>query len=149
MDRTFVMIKPDGVARGLIGEIVARFESKGLTIAGMKMLHIDEQLAGTHYEMHREKPFYGPLMEYITSGPSVAMAVEGDGAVGIVRNIVGATDPKEASPGTIRGDLAMEIGRNVVHASDSDEFAVRELGLFFDDDEILGYDTSDRQWLYE
>ena len=133
----------------MIGEVVRRLEAKGLTIAGMKMLHIDADLAGTHYEMHRGKPFYEPLMEYITSGPSVAMAVEGDGAVGIVRDIVGATDPKEATPGTIRGDLAMEIGRNVVHASDSDGSAARELGLFFDDDEILDHDTSDRRWLYE
>jgi len=149
MDRTFVMIKPDGVARGLIGEVVRRLETKGLTIGGMKMLHIDEELAGTHYEIHRGKPFYDTLMEYITSGPSVAMAVEGDGAVGIVRTIVGATDPKKAIPGTIRGDLAMDIGRNVVHASDSEESAARELGLFFDDGEILDHDTSDRQWLYE
>jgi len=149
MDRTFVMIKPDGVARGLIGEVVKRLEAKGLTIAGMKMLQIDGELAGTHYEMHRGKPFYDPLMEYITTGPSVAMAVVGDGAVGVVRNIVGATDPKEARPGTIRGDLAMDIGRNIVHASDSETSAARELALFFDENEILDHDASDSQWLYE
>ncbi len=149
MERTFVMVKPDGVQRGFIGEIVSRIERKGLKIVGMKMLSIDEGVAERHYAEHREKPFFRSLVDYITSGPVVAMVVEGRDAVSVVRRLVGKTDPAEADPGTIRGDLAMDIGRNVVHASDSHESARREIGIFFSRDEIIDYRKFDEGWVYE
>jgi len=149
MERTFVMVKPDGVQRGLIGEVISRLERKGLKIVAMKMLWIQEELAREHYMEHAEKPFFQALVDYITSGPVVAMVVEGKEAVKVVRTLIGATNPIEASPGTVRGDFGMDIGRNVVHASDSLESAEREISLFFNADEIVDYSKSGEEWLYE
>lgn len=130
-ERTLVLVKPDGVRRGLIGEVVGRLERKGLRIAELRMLTIDEGLAKAHYAEHVERPFFGDLVSFITSGPVVAMAVEGPEAVFVVRTLMGVTDPTKAAPGTIRGDFALEIGENLVHGSDSPASAERELGLFF------------------
>ena len=149
MERTFVMVKPDGVQRGLIGEIISRLERKGLKIVALKMLSIEDGLAREHYAEHVEKPFFQSLIDYITSGPVVAMVVEGKEAVRVVRTLVGATNPIEAQPGTIRGDYGLDIGRNVVHASDSLESAEREISLFFDAEEILEYPRMDEEWIYE
>ena len=143
------MIKPDGVQRGLIGEIISRLERKGLKIVAMKMLSVSKDLAERHYAEHREKPFFQSLVDYITSGPVVAMVVEGKNAVKVVRTLVGATNPQEALPGTIRGDFGMDIGRNVIHASDSLESAEREISLFFKPEEIVEYKRIDEDWLDE
>lgn len=129
--RTFVMVKPDGVRRGLIGEVIKRLEDKGYAIAEMRLFSIDESLAQRHYAEHRDKPFFADLVRFITSGPVVAMAVEGADAVAGCRQIMGATNPLQAVPGSIRGDYATEITENIVHGSDSAESAARELGLFF------------------
>ena len=131
MEKTFVMVKPDGVARGLIGEVVRRIEAKGYRISGMRMFTIDRELAEQHYAEHSERPFFGELVSFITSGPVVAMRVEGAGVVKGMRALMGATDPIEAAPGSIRGDFASEISENIVHGSDSPTSAERELGLFF------------------
>ena len=130
-ERTFVMVKPDGVRRGLVGEVVGRLERKTLGIIGMKLFTIDKELAETHYSEHVDRPFFRELVSFITSGPVVAMCVEGEEAVSVCRTLMGATDPKQAAPGTIRGDLGLAIGENIVHGSDSPESAKRELGLFF------------------
>ena len=130
--RTLFLCKPDAVERGLVGEIVSRLERKGLTIVAMDLRRIDAELAGRHYEEHREKPFFADLVEFITRGPLVAMVVEGGPDTWkVVRGIMGATNPREAAPGTIRGDLALETGENLVHGSDGPESAVREISLFF------------------
>ncbi len=131
VEHTFVMVKPDGVARGLVGEVVARFERKGLSLEQMRMLTITEEMAGRHYAEHTEKPFFGDLVDFITSGPVVAMEWSGEGAVAVARTLMGVTNPAEASPGTIRGDFGLEITNNVVHGSDSVASAERELGIFF------------------
>ncbi|WP_270169238.1 nucleoside-diphosphate kinase [Paenibacillus sp. SYP-B4298] len=131
MDRTFVMVKPDGVKRGLIGEIVARFEQKGFQLKQAKVLHISQELAEQHYVEHREKPFFGELVDFITSGPVFAMVWEGKQAVKNARSIIGKTNPQEAAAGTIRGDFALDVESNIVHGSDSDESAAREIALFF------------------
>ncbi len=149
MERTFVMVKPDGVQRGLAGEIISRIERKGLKIVAMKMLRIPKELAEEHYAEHRAKPFFSSLLSYITSGPVVAMVVEGKNAVKVVRKLVGATNPSEAEPGTIRGDFGLDLGRNVVHASDSAASAEREIGLFFRNEEILDYRRESDVWIYE
>ena len=128
---TFIMIKPDGVARGLVGDVIGRFEDKGLELVRMRMLTIDEDLAGRHYAEHTDKPFFGDLVAFITSGPVVAMEWQGESAVSVARTLMGATDPLEAPPGTIRGDYGLVITENIVHGSDSPESAERELGLFF------------------
>lgn len=128
---TFVMIKPDGVARGLIGEVIGRLERKGLRLEAMRMLQIDEDLAGRHYGEHVGKPFFDDLIAFITSGPVVAMQWSGDEAVTVVRSLMGATDPKKSAPGTIRGDFGLVLTENIVHGSDSPESAERELRLFF------------------
>jgi len=143
------MIKPDGVQRGLVGDVVARFEKRGLKIAAMKMLLVSEDLAKKHYEEHAAKPFFPNLVSFIRSGPVVAMVVEGKDVVPIVRSMVGATKPKDSAPGTIRGDLAVDMGRNVIHASDSPESAKREISLYFNTSEIVTYKRIDEQWLYE
>lgn len=148
MERTFLMIKPDGVQRGLIGHIIGRFERKGLKIIGLKMVHLSRDLASRHYAEHEGKGFYDGLIGYITSGPVLAMVLEGDAAVRTVRSMVGVTDPAQASPGTIRGDLAMETSRNIIHASDSQESAHREISLFFDRSEIMTYSRIDGSWVY-
>lgn len=149
MERTFVMIKPDGVQRGFIGEVISRLERKGLKIVAMKMIEISKELAMQHYAEHREKPFFDGLISYITSGPVVAMVVEGKNAVKVVRNLVGSTNPVEANPGTIRGDYGMDVGRNIVHASDSLNSAEREINLFFKPEEILEYTKAEEIWVYE
>ena len=138
MERTLILVKPDGVQRGLIGEIVGRFERRGLKLAGMKFLQMSQQLAEAHYAVHRERPFYNSLVEYITSGPVVAMVWEGKDAIAAARSTMGATNPVAAAPGTIRGDFGMEIGRNLVHGSDSPENAAIEIKYFFADTEIVG-----------
>lgn len=133
METTLVLLKPDAVRRGLIGEIVARFERRGLRLRGMQLRQLDAETAGIHYEEHREKPFFGELVEFITSGPLVALAVEGESAIQVVRDMMGATDPKKSAPGTIRGDYAIALAENVVHGSDSPESAARELAIYFPD----------------
>ncbi|MEA2024572.1 MAG: nucleoside-diphosphate kinase [Actinomycetota bacterium] len=132
-ESTFVMVKPDGVRRGLVGEVVSRFERKGLTLDRMRMLTIDDDLASRHYGEHVDKPFFGELKAFITSGPVVAMQWSGESAVGVARTLMGTTNPAEAPPGTIRGDFGLIITENIVHGSDSPTSAVRELGLFFQD----------------
>jgi len=149
MQRTFVMVKPDGVMRGLVGEIVARIERKGLRIVAMKMMRIPRSLAERHYVEHLGKKFYEPLLKYITSGPVVAMVVEGEEAVATIRFIVGKTNPMEASPGTIRFDYGMQVGRNIIHASDKPETAEREIGLFFTKEELVEYSRPIEGWVYE
>lgn len=132
-ETTLMLIKPDGVRRGLVGEVIARLESKGLQLAGMRLLTLDTGLAEQLYEIHSEEPFFADLVEFITSGPLVALAVRADGAISVVRTLMGATDPQEAAPGTIRGDFGLRVPENLVHGSDGPESAERELGLFFPD----------------
>lgn len=146
-ERTFVMIKPDAVHRGLIGEVIARFERKGLRLVAMKMIWLDQVVAGKHYAIHKGKSFYNRLIEFITSGPVIVMAWEGYHAISIVRTIVGATSPDEAHAGTIRGDYVINITSNVVHASDSPETAVQELGLYFTPGELHDYHLCLSRWL--
>ncbi len=131
VENTYVMVKPDGVARGLVGEVISRFERKGLTLEKLSMLTMDEELAGRHYAEHTDKPFFGELVDFITSGPVVAMQWSGESAVSVARTLMGGTNPAEAAPGTIRGDLGVVITHNLVHGSDSLESAERELGIFF------------------
>jgi nucleoside-diphosphate kinase len=135
--RTFVMIKPDGVKRRLVGEIISRFEKRGLNIIGLKMVQMDRSIAEKLYEEHKGKSFFEELINYVTSGPVVCMVVEGDEAVSVVRKMIGNTDPKEAPPGTIRGDYALSKAENVIHASDSEEKAKREMSIFFSEDELI------------
>jgi len=149
MERTLVIIKPDGVQRGLIGEIITRLERRGLKIVGMKMIQMSKELAEKHYAVHKGKPFYEGLVQYITSSPVVVMAVEGNRAIELVRNTMGATNPANATPGTIRADFAVEIGRNLVHGSDGPETAAFELSLFFRDDEILSWNRDTDRWIFE
>jgi len=148
MERTFVMVKPDGVQRNLVGKIVSRFEEKGLKIVALKMMKVDKELARKHYGEHEGKPFFEGLVKYITSGPVVAMVLEGKGAVETVRAAMGATDPLKAEPGTIRGAYGLDIGRNVVHGSDSPESAKREIALFFSEKEIISYRRDIDAWVY-
>ncbi len=147
-ERTFSLIKPDGVQRGFVGDIVSRFERKGLKVVAMKMLVVSEELAKSYYSEHIGKPFFEPLIRYITSGPSVAMVLEGVDAVKVARQMMGATNPVEANPGTIRGDFGLHIGRNIIHGSDSHASAEREISLFFDADEIVDFERIDEEWLY-
>jgi nucleoside-diphosphate kinase len=133
MDRTLILVKPDAFARGLTGEIVARFERKGLRLAALRHMTVSRELAERHYAEHAERPFFGELVDFITSGPIVAMVLEGPQAVKAARQVIGATDPLEAAPGSIRGDFAIEMGTNMVHGSDSPESAARESVLFFGD----------------
>jgi nucleoside-diphosphate kinase len=132
-ETTLVLVKPDGVRRGLAGEIVARFERRGLELRGARLLKISRQLAQQHYAEHKGKPFFGDLVSFITSGPVLALAVRGEGAIATVRTMMGATNPLDSAPGTIRGDYALELSENIVHGSDSKASAKRELGLFFPD----------------
>jgi nucleoside-diphosphate kinase len=131
VEHTFVMVKPDGVARGLVGEVISRLERKGLTLEQIRTLQIDEPLARRHYEEHVEKPFFPELLEFITSGPVVAMEWSGESAITVCRDLMGATDPKKATPGTIRGDLGLMVTHNIVHGSDGPGSAARELAIFF------------------
>ena len=149
MSQTLVLIKPDGVQRSLIGTIIQRLEAKGLQINGLKMISVSEDLANRHYEAHAGKPFFSGLVAFITSSPVVALVIEGKNAIEVVRNLMGATNPLEAGQGTIRGDFALDIGRNLIHGSDSPEAAVREIGLFFNPEEILGYARDGSSWVIE
>ena len=137
VQRTFVMIKPDGVRRNLVGEIISRFEKRGMRIVGLKMVKMTREMAERLYEEHKGKSFYEELVSYITSGPVVAMVIEADEAVSVARKMIGATDPKEAAPGTIRGDFALSKAENVIHASDSPEKAQREMTIFFSPNELV------------
>ena len=131
MSRTLILVKPDAFERGLTGEVIARFERKGLQLAALKLMQVDVSLAEVHYAEHKEKPFFGELVEFITRGPLVAMVLEGTSAVEAARQVIGATNPIEAAPGSIRGDFATEITFNLVHGSDSADSATREIGIFF------------------
>jgi len=149
MERTLVIIKPDAVQRGLIGEITLRLERRGLKIVGMKLMQIDETLARRHYSVHEGKPFFAGLIRYITSAPVVVMALEGPKAIEVVRSAMGATNPVNATPGTIRADYSLEIGRNLVHGSDGAETAIRELALFFEADELISWGRDTDRWIFE
>jgi nucleoside-diphosphate kinase len=146
-ERTLVLIKPDGVQRLLTGRILARYEDRGLKLVGLKMIHVDHDLAERHYAIHREKPFFGSLVEFITSAPLVAAVLEGPDAIAVVRAMNGATRPNEAVPGTIRGDFALETAQNLVHASDSPENAADEIALWFSADELLDHDRDIDRWV--
>jgi nucleoside-diphosphate kinase len=145
-ERTLVLVKPDGVQRGLIGEVISRFEDRGLHLVGLKLMRIDRELAERHYGEHRGKAFFDELVVFITSAPVVAMAWEGPGAVAMVRTMMGATNPSEAAPGTIRGDRAVSIGANVVHGSDSVARAAEEVDLFFSRDELVDWTSALANW---
>ncbi len=149
MERTYLMIKPDGVQRGLIGEIISRIEKKGLKLVGLKMLTIPRETAEKHYGEHQGKPFFKPLVDYITSGPVVAMVVEGKDVVSTTREMMGATNPLKAVPGTIRATYGMDMGRNIIHGSDSPESADREIGIFFLPAELVDYGRDFDRWIYE
>ena len=144
-----MLLKPDAVQRGLVGEIVRRFETRGLKIVALKMLRMPRSLGETYYQEHREKAFFKPLIAYISSGPVVAMVLEGSGAVAVVRKMMGKTNSAEAETGTIRGDFALTIGRNIIHGSDSIESAKREIALFFKLEELQNYTRVDEAWLHE
>ena len=148
-ERTFVLLKPDAIQRGLAGEVLGRFERRGLKPVGMKLVRIPKRLAETYYAEHKGKAFFDSLVRYVTSGPAIAIALEGDGAVGVVRAMMGKTHAGAAAPGTIRGDFGLQIGRNLIHGSDSVATAKREIGLFFTQKELLDYDRIDETWLYE
>ena len=149
METTLVLLKPDAVQRGLVGEVTARLERTGLKIVGMKLMQVSPELAERHYGEHVGKPFFDALVSFITSGPIVAMALGGPNAVAVVRKTMGATNPAESPAGTVRGDFGIDIGRNLVHGSDSADSAERELALFFDDGELLSYSRSTDGWIVE
>jgi nucleoside-diphosphate kinase len=149
MERTLVIIKPDGVQRGLIGPILTRLERRGLRFAAMRLMQISPELAARHYAVHKGRPFYEGLLSFITSGPVVVAVVEGQNAITIVRETLGATNPAEAKPGTIRADFGLEIGRNLVHGSDGPETAAYEVALYFAEDEILSYERAIDGWINE
>ncbi|MCL4871664.1 MAG: nucleoside-diphosphate kinase [Anaerolineae bacterium] len=149
MEQTLILVKPDGVQRGLIGAIIGRFEQRGLKLVAMKFIQMSRTLAETHYAVHKERPFYNSLVEYITSGPVVAMVWAGKDAVAAARATIGATNPVAAAPGSIRGDFAMEIGRNLVHGSDSPENAVNEVNLFFTPEERVTWNRLTDSWIQE
>ena len=148
MEKTFLMIKPDGVQRNLIGTIVERLENKGFKIVGAKLMQVSDELAKTHYGEHSERPFFGELVEFITSGPVFAMVLEGENVIKTARLVVGSTNPQEAAPGTIRGDFGLTVGKNIIHGSDSPESAERETNLFFDQSELVDYNLSNSAWIY-
>lgn len=147
MEKTFLMVKPDGVQRNLIGEIVGRFEKKGFQLVGAKLMQIPTELAEQHYGEHKERPFFGELVDFITSGPVFAMVWEGENVIATSRLLVGATNPKESAPGTIRGDFAVTVGKNIIHGSDSPESAEREIGLFFKEEELVSYTKTSNDWI--
>lgn len=149
MERTFLAVKPDGVQRKLVGEIIRRFETKGFTLVGLKFMSVSRELAEQHYDVHRERPFFGSLVDFITSGPVVAMVWQGDGVVASARKIIGATNPLTAEPGTIRGDFGANIGRNLIHGSDAIETAQREIALWFKDEELVSWQPTILPWTYE
>ncbi|MGK7917693.1 MAG: nucleoside-diphosphate kinase [Prochloraceae cyanobacterium] len=149
MEKTFVMLKPDGVQRNLVSQVIGRFESKGYTLIGLKMMKVSRELAEKHYDVHREKPFFSGLVEFIISAPVVAMVWEGEGVVTAARKIIGATNPLNAEPGTIRGDYGISIGRNLIHGSDAIETAQREIDLWFKEEELISWEPTLKSWLYE
>ena len=149
MQRSLVLLKPDAVQRGLVGEVIGRLERRGLKIVAMKLMTISEELANRHYDAHVGKPFFEGLVSFITSGPVVATVLEGEDAVSLVRATMGATDPHDAGPGTVRGDLAISIGRNLIHGSDSEDAAAKEIALFFSPDEVAGYPRDTDRWITE
>ena len=148
MQKTFIMVKPDGVQRQLIGEVVQRFEAKGFKLVGAKLMQVSEALAEEHYGEHKERPFFGELVDFITSGPVFAMVWEGEEVISVSRNMIGATNPQEANPGSIRGDFAVTAAKNIIHGSDSPESAEREIGLFFKEEELVDYDQTANKWIY-
>jgi nucleoside-diphosphate kinase len=149
LERTFLAIKPDGVQRGLVGEITHRFEAKGFTLVGLKLMTVSRTLAEQHYDVHREKPFFAGLVEFITSGPVVAMVWEGEGVVAAARKMIGATNPLTAEPGTIRGDFGVNIGRNIIHGSDAVDTANREVSLWFKEEELAVWQPTLSAWIHE
>ena len=149
MERTLILVKPDAVQRGLIGEVLGRLEARGLRIVGLQLMHVDEALARRHYGEHEGKPFFAPLVDYITSSPLVAAVLEGPDAIAAARQTMGATRPTEAAPGTIRGDLGLEVGRNLVHGSDGPESAAREIALFFGEEPLPSWERDTDPWIFE
>jgi nucleoside-diphosphate kinase len=149
VEKTLVILKPDAVQRGLVGELIGRFERRGLRLVAMKQMRVSRELAEKHYAVHQGKPFYEPLVSYITSDPVVVFALEGNKAIEAVRQTVGATNPTAAAPGTIRADFALEIGRNLIHASDGAETAAAELALWFKPEELVEWKRDGERWVYE
>jgi nucleoside-diphosphate kinase len=149
VERTLIIVKPDGVQRGLVGRVISRLEDKGLRLAGLKLMQVSQELAERHYGEHKEKPFFGDLVSFITSSPVVVGVVEGPNAVAVTRGLVGATNPAEAAAGTIRGDFGLTIGMNIIHASDAVETGQREVSLFFEEAEIIDYTRDIEGWIIE
>jgi nucleoside-diphosphate kinase len=149
MERTFLMIKPDGVQRNLVGEIIQRFEAKGFTLVGLKMMQVSSELAEKHYAVHKERPFFRSLVDFITSSPVVAMVWQGEGVIASARKIIGATNPLNAEPGTIRGDFGISVGRNLIHGSDGPDTAKDEVNLWFSDAELANWTPAITPWVVE
>jgi nucleoside-diphosphate kinase len=149
LERTFLMVKPDGVQRNLVGEVIRRLETKGFTLVGLKLMNVSRELAEQHYAVHKERPFFPGLVEFIISGPVVAMVWEGNGVIASARKMIGATNPLNAEPGTIRGDYGVTVGRNLIHGSDAPETAQYEIGLWFKEEELVSWQPSLTTWLYE
>lgn len=149
MERTFLMIKPDGVQRNLVGEIIQRFETKGFTLVGLKMMQVSSELAEKHYAVHKERPFFPSLVDFITSSPVVAMVWQGEGVIASARKIIGATNPLNAEPGTIRGDFGISVGRNLIHGSDGPDTAKDEVSLWFRDAELANWTPAITPWVVE
>lgn len=149
MEKSFIMIKPDGVQRGLVGSIIGKFETKGFKLVGLKQMSVSRELAESHYAVHKERPFFKGLVDYIISAPVVAMVWEGEGVIASARKLIGATNPLEAEPGTIRGDYGITIGRNIIHGSDAPETAKSEIELWFGEGELCDWEPTLNEWLYE
>jgi nucleoside-diphosphate kinase len=149
LERTFLAIKPDGVQRKLVGEIIRRFEAKGFTLVGLKLMNVSRELAETHYGVHRERPFFAGLVDFITSAPVVAMVWEGEGVIASARKLIGATNPLNSEPGTIRGDFGVNVGRNLIHGSDAPETAQQEVSLWFKDEELVTWQPTLLSWIHE
>jgi nucleoside-diphosphate kinase len=149
LERTFLAIKPDGVQRKLVGDIIRRFETKGFTLVGLKLMNVSRELAETHYGVHRERPFFAGLVDFITSCPVVAMVWEGEGVIASARKIIGATNPLNSEPGTIRGDFGVNVGRNLIHGSDAPETALQEISLWFKDEELVNWQPALLSWIHE
>lgn len=148
MEKTFLMVKPDGVQRGLVGDIVSRFEKKGFQLVGAKLMAISKEKAEEHYGEHKDRPFFGELVEFITSGPVFAMVWQGENVIHTARQMMGTTNPAEANPGTIRGDYGLIVGKNIIHGSDSAQSAEREIKLFFQEEELVEYSKLINNWIY-
>ncbi len=148
-EKTLVLVKPDGVQRGLIGDVIGRLEKTGLKIVGLKLIKINDELAGKHYAEHKEKPFFEGLVKFITSSPVVALVLEGNNAISVTRKTMGSTNPVDSPPGTIRGDFAIDLGRNIIHGSANETDAKREVDLFFDENELCKYSRSNDEWITE